>query len=145
MLILRSDPSTKNDTDKQGLGMNKLVELFCDVDDFCKVFIPQWENQLLEEGTRKRNRHGRMTTSEIMTIVVYFHMSQSRDFKNYYIGYVSRFHRQDFPNFLLEVSASRLNASTTNSAFLVFISKKTVSLPKPEFRKLEFATVRMAS
>jgi hypothetical protein len=31
--------------------MKKLVELFCDVDDFCKAFIPQWQKQLLEDGT----------------------------------------------------------------------------------------------
>jgi hypothetical protein len=55
--------------------MNKLVELFCDVDDFCKVFIPQWQKQLLEDGTLKRQRSGRMTTSEIMTIVVSFHIA----------------------------------------------------------------------
>jgi hypothetical protein len=36
--------------------MSKLVELFCDVDDFCKVFIPQWRKQLLEDGTRKCQR-----------------------------------------------------------------------------------------
>jgi hypothetical protein len=53
--------------------MNKLVELFCDVDDFCKVFIPQWQKQLLENGTLKRQSSGRMTTSEIMKIVVIFH------------------------------------------------------------------------
>ena len=23
--------------------MNKLLELFCDVDDFCSVFLPQWQ------------------------------------------------------------------------------------------------------
>ena len=33
--------------------MNKLVELFCDVDDFCIGFVPQWQKQLIEEGTRK--------------------------------------------------------------------------------------------
>jgi hypothetical protein len=69
--------------------MSKLVELFCDVDDFCKVFIPQWHKQLLEDGSRKRQREGQregqMTTSEIMTIVVSFHMSHYRDFKNYYL------------------------------------------------------------
>jgi hypothetical protein len=48
--------------------MNKLVALFCDVDDFCNVFIPQWQKQLLEEGTQKHQRESRMTTSEIMTI-----------------------------------------------------------------------------
>jgi hypothetical protein len=82
--------------------MNQLVELFCDVDDFCKVFIPQWgwQKQLLEDGTLKRQRSGRMTTSEIMTIVVSFHMSHYRDFKNYYLIYVSHVYKEDFPNFL---------------------------------------------
>jgi hypothetical protein len=28
--------------------MSKLIELICDVDDFCKVFIPQWRKQLLK-------------------------------------------------------------------------------------------------
>ena len=69
--------------------MSKLVELFCGVDDFCKVFIHQWRKQLLEAGSRKRQREGQMTTSEIMTIDVSFHMSHYRNFKNYYLGYVS--------------------------------------------------------
>lgn len=80
--------------------MNKLVELFCDVDDFCNVFIPQWQKQLLEDGTQKRQRDSRMTTSEIMTIVVSFHMSHYRDFKNYYLGYVSLMYKNEFPNLL---------------------------------------------
>lgn len=33
--------------------------MFCDVDNFCKVFIPQWEKKLLEDGTKKRQRAGR--------------------------------------------------------------------------------------
>jgi hypothetical protein len=74
--------------------------LFCDVDDFCKVFIPQWRKQLLEDGTRKRQREGQMTTSEIMTIVVSFHMSHYRDFKNYYLEYVSLMYKNEFPNLL---------------------------------------------
>jgi cytochrome b561 len=57
--------------------MNKLVQLYCDVDDFCNVFIPQWQQQLLEDSTQKRQRNGHMTTNELMTIVVGFHMSPS--------------------------------------------------------------------
>tara|TARA_R110002167_G_scaffold91458_1_gene246009 strand:+ start:53278 stop:53655 length:378 start_codon:yes stop_codon:yes gene_type:complete len=68
--------------------------------DFCKVFIPLWQKQLLDDGTQKRRRNGRLTTSEIMTIVVGFHMSHYRDFKNYYLGHVSLFHKKEFPNLL---------------------------------------------
>ncbi|GAC27319.1 hypothetical protein GPAL_0439 [Glaciecola pallidula DSM 14239 = ACAM 615] len=38
--------------------MNKLVELYCDVDDFCKIFIPQWQQQLLQDGTQNVNEMG---------------------------------------------------------------------------------------
>ena len=80
--------------------MNKLVELFCDVDDFCKVFIPQWHQQQLNDGQVKRQRKGRMTESEIMTIIISFHMSNHRDFKNYYKGFVAQFYKSAFPNLL---------------------------------------------
>ncbi len=52
--------------------MDKLVELFCDVDDFCRIFIPQWEQQCIENGHRQRRRYGRMSVSEIMTILIFF-------------------------------------------------------------------------
>ncbi len=55
--------------------MHKLVELFCDVDDFCAVFMPEWEKTLLADGARKRQRAGRMAISEVMTIIVLFHFS----------------------------------------------------------------------
>ena len=80
--------------------MNKLVEIFCDVDDFCRVFIPQWEKQLLSNGTRKRNRACRMSMSEIMTIIIAFHTSNHRDFKNYYKGFICQFYRGHFPGLL---------------------------------------------
>ncbi|WP_293631419.1 hypothetical protein [Shewanella sp. CG12_big_fil_rev_8_21_14_0_65_47_15] len=54
--------------------MHKLVEMFFDVDDFCAVFIPEWEKTLLTDGTRKRQRAGRMTMSEVMTILILFQM-----------------------------------------------------------------------
>ncbi len=63
--------------------MHKLVDLFCHVDDFCKAFLPHWQKLQLESGEKKRNRKGRMSESEIMTIIVAFHMSHQRDFKNF--------------------------------------------------------------
>jgi hypothetical protein len=80
--------------------MKNLVELYCDVDDFCKVFIPQWQKQLISDGTRKRCRASRMSVSEIMTVIIGFHMSHHRDFKNYYLGYVTQFYKKAFPELL---------------------------------------------
>ncbi len=66
--------------------MNKLTETYCDVDDkvnaegrenalgyFSKLFIPQWEEILIENGTRKRRREKRISSSEIMTVIISFH------------------------------------------------------------------------
>lgn len=80
--------------------MDNLVDVFCDVDDFCSVFIPQWEQQCLTDGTRKRKRSSRMAMREIMTIIIVFHMSHHRDFKNFYTGYLARFFKSEFPNLL---------------------------------------------
>lgn len=80
--------------------MNKLDEIFCDVDDFCQQFIPEWEKQLLASGERQRRRSGRMQASEIMTIIILFHQSNHRDFKNYYQGFVRRFYGDAFPRLL---------------------------------------------
>jgi len=93
--------------------MKNVVELFCDVDDFCQVFEPQWKKQLIEDGTRQRRRESRMSLSEMMTVIIGFHMSNQRDFKNYYTGFIARFYKSEFPRLLsytrfLEVMPSAL-------------------------------------
>ena len=56
---------------------------------------------LLTDGTRKRQRAGRMTMSDVMTIIILFQMSHHRDFKNFYIGYLAHFYKCAFPNLLI--------------------------------------------
>lgn len=80
--------------------MDKLVEIFSDVDDFCNVFLPEWEKTLIETGKRKRRRKGRMSPAEIMTLIILFHRSNHRDFKNFYIGYVNMHLKSAFPDLL---------------------------------------------
>lgn len=55
---------------------------------------------LIESGERKRNRTSRLSHSKIMIIIIAFHMSHHRDFKNYYLGLIRRCHLQNFPNVL---------------------------------------------
>lgn len=62
--------------------------------------MPQWRSFQLEQGQIKRERASQMSMSEIMTIIILFHMSNHRDFKNFYTGYVARFLKRDFPNLL---------------------------------------------
>ncbi len=80
--------------------MDKLVEIFCDVDDFCKVFIPEWENTLIETGERKRKRQGRLSSSEIMSIIILFHRSNYKDFKNFYTFHMHNYLKKAYPKLL---------------------------------------------
>ena len=80
--------------------MTSLVELFCEIDDFCQSFLPQYYAQLKANGLRGRIRDGEMYPSEIMTILVMFHQSHYRDFKFFYTEQVKRHHERDFPRLL---------------------------------------------
>lgn len=73
-----------------------LLELFCDIDDFWQRFEPQWRQGLLE-SRQQRQRQGRMSMSELMTLVVHFHQKRFRDFKTYYTEYVQVYLRREFP------------------------------------------------
>ena len=77
--------------------MMSLLELFVSVDDFCQVFLPFWERKLMEDGTKKRQRAGQLSVSEIMTIIIYFHQSHYRTFKAYYTEQVCQHLRGEFP------------------------------------------------
>jgi len=78
--------------------MMSLLELFVSIDDFCLLFLPFWERKLLADGSKKRRRAGQLSVSEIMTIIIYFHQSQYRNFKAYYTEHVSKHLRAEFPN-----------------------------------------------
>lgn len=75
-----------------------LLNLFCNVDDFCHQFIPQWQRQQIATSERKRIKRSRLSPSEVMTIVIHFHQSHYREFKSYYQGYVCVHLKQEFPD-----------------------------------------------
>jgi transposase len=77
--------------------MDSLLVLFCDVDDFCKMFLPIWQQQQLTDGKKHRQRARSLTISEIMTILIAFHQSHYRDFKAYYCEQVLKSWRAEFP------------------------------------------------
>ena len=91
-----------------------LLELFCNVDDFCQVFEPQWEQHQIEIGLRQRKRKSKMSLSEIMAIVIHFHQSNYRTFKAYYTKHVQVHLQAEFPQ---SVSYSRF-VRLTSQAFV---------------------------
>jgi DDE family transposase len=82
----------------------EIVALFCNIDDFCLQFEPRWQQHLISDGNRQRWPETRMCLSEVMTIVVSFHQSGYRTFKDYYLRYVQPHLRWAFPQ---QVSYSR--------------------------------------
>jgi Transposase DDE domain len=67
--------------------MNILLHLFCHIDDFCKDFFKQLKEKQLPRATSAgiRQRKRSLSESEIMTILVAFHYSGYRTFKDFYL------------------------------------------------------------
>jgi len=66
------------------LPILNLTRLFCELDDFYKGFIPEWEKTQLDEGYNKRYRTRSLSPSEIITLIVFYHSSGYRTFKWFY-------------------------------------------------------------
>ena len=76
-----------------------IVEIFCDIDDFCKAYMGGKQKKLLEKDGRKiRNRPTSLSHSEIMTILVLFHLSHYRTFKDFYVCCILNDLSSCFPN-----------------------------------------------
>jgi len=74
-----------------------VTRLFCDVDDFCKWFMVEWEKTQIEDVTKKRRRSRGLSHSEIITIIIFYHKSGYKTFKWFYERHVCKRMRQEFP------------------------------------------------
>src|ERR1700760_430828 len=82
---------------------DRLVEIFCDFDDFCKVVKMEWEAMLVTEENkpRRQSRHGPecgLCDSEIMTLLVLYHASRFNNVKTFDNGVVLVMLRPLFPD-----------------------------------------------
>ena len=51
--------------------LDRIVEVFCEVDDFWKAFVPQWEVSLLGPGgPAPRGPQPGLSSSEIITLLL---------------------------------------------------------------------------
>jgi len=80
---------------QQGLG-EMLTAIYCDIDDFCKAFEEYWHSCLVTDGKPVIPKCA-MSLSEIMAIVVFFHLSGQRTFKWYYNILICGFMKDYFP------------------------------------------------
>ncbi|MDR2086619.1 MAG: hypothetical protein LBP72_05530 [Dysgonamonadaceae bacterium] len=84
------------------LTTNKITEIFCIVDDFCKEFSKELAKmpQLPEDGKKHRNRPCGMSESEIIPILLLYHFGTFDNFKHFYLHYICVHLRKEFPKAL---------------------------------------------
>jgi hypothetical protein len=83
--------------------LDRIVEVFCAVDDFCKAFLPQWEASLLSTGgTAPRGPEPSLSTSEIITLLLVLHSSGFKYLKSFYHGFAEPLLRGSFPGMPLK-------------------------------------------
>nr|WP_226789105.1 hypothetical protein [Polaribacter porphyrae] len=60
---------------------DKIIEIFCSLDDFMKEFNSILDKNNISDSstTKKRNRKFKMSKSEVMTIMVIFHLKSHRN------------------------------------------------------------------
>lgn len=126
--------------------MSKLVETCCDVDDFCQLFISHWQRMLQENGKINRRRACRLSLAEVMTILIHFHQSHYRDFKNNYIHYVCRQLKPYFPELLsyTRFLAVMLSVVVPMCSYLTSKLGKPTGIQFIDFTKIEVCHIIQA-
>ena len=74
-----------------------IVNIFCDIDDFCRHLLTARYPQLAAPAPARHHRSARLTLSEVMTILVFFHTSHYRTCKHFYLAHMLLQRRGEFP------------------------------------------------
>ena len=71
--------------------ISKIMEIYCIADDFCKEYELELNKKALSlshpspNTPKTRNRKGRMSDAEMITILFLFHSNTFRNFKHFYL------------------------------------------------------------
>jgi len=90
------------------------IEIFCNLDGFMKELETILTKNSISNSsqTKRRNRKSEMNKSEVMTIMVIFHLKSYRNQRYFYLYYVCK-HMNDF--FSDPVSYNRFVGTTKES------------------------------
>lgn len=82
------------------LDANKITEIYFIIDEFNKEFDKTISSHSLNEETasKKRNRKFAMSNSEVMTVLVLFHAMGYKNLKHFYLFYLGKHLKNEFPN-----------------------------------------------
>ena len=78
----------------------KIIEIFCKLDDFSKEYDAVISKNSISDGSniKRRKRKFIMSDSEVMTILVLFHLKSYRNLKHFYLNHVCKHMREMFPD-----------------------------------------------
>ena len=68
--------------------MCQYTTIFTIVDDFCKAY-EEWVKHKLISNNKVRNRKGKLSLSEALSIMIFYHFSGFKHFKIYYQYFVT--------------------------------------------------------
>ncbi len=99
------------------ISKDKITEIFCSIDDFTLIFESVLKKGTISSAKKTRKRKFKMSKGEIMTITILFHLSGFRNFKHYYLFYVQKHLKGEFPetvsyNRFVELMQSNMLALT---------------------------------
>jgi len=74
-----------------------LTKIFCEIDDFMQEFEDEYKKRLIVNENNKVKYNSRLSLSEVMSILVYYHNYGNRTFKDFYLKTVCRDLKSCFP------------------------------------------------
>lgn len=108
---------------------DKITEIFFFIDEFYKDFQEVIKGHILvpDASKKHRNKPCRLSDSEVITLLVLFHMGQFRNLKHFYLFYVQKHLHKDFPK---TVSYNRFVELQQRASIPLAILLKTCCLGK---------------
>jgi len=81
------------------ISEDKIIEIFCKIDDFMKEYDQIIDKYSLSHSNnvKKRKRKSKMSDSEVMTILVLFHLKSYRNLKHFYLTHICKYRKDLFP------------------------------------------------
>jgi len=101
---------------------SKVTDIFCLVDEFCKEYDQIVDKRLLGNPSK---RPSMMSKSEVITITILFQLSGFRTFKHFYIFYVQKHMKDNFP---VTVSYNRFTELVGQNLMAMSLFLKTCCL-----------------
>lgn len=104
------------------INFDKITDIFCTVDEFCLQFQKFTQPFTLGNLPKKKPK---MSNAEIITVMILFQLSGFRTFKHFYIYYVQKHMKKEFPQ---TVSYNRFTELMQSNLMALTMFAKTCAL-----------------